>query len=211
MQSRVRLILAATASALVLAGCGEGQQNTQSGAIAGGIFGGILGGAIADNTATGAIIGGTAGALAGAGIGAILDAQEEDLREALANDNIQITNTGESLIVTMPDGLLFDVDSASIRPTLQSDLRALGRNLQRYPDSNVQVIGHTDSDGSASYNQRLSERRANSVADVLLSGGVRSGRVQAFGRGEDQPVASNLTPEGKRQNRRVEIVIVPNA
>jgi outer membrane protein OmpA-like peptidoglycan-associated protein len=88
---------------------------------------------------------------------------------------------------------------------------AVADNLRSYPDSTVQVVGHTDNTGSASYNQALSERRANAVADILMNGGVAFERIQTYGRGENQPVASNLTEEGKRQNRRVEIVILPTA
>jgi len=132
------------------------------------------------------------------------------LRQQLDED-VRIVNTGDRLILTMPQDILFDVDSATVRSVLRDDLFKVADSLRRYPDTTVQVVGHTDSDGAASYNQRLSERRANAVADVLLDGGVRGGRIRAFGEGEDQPVASNLTPEGKRQNRRVEIVILPNA
>ncbi|MEM6374057.1 MAG: OmpA family protein, partial [Pseudomonadota bacterium] len=96
-------------------------------------------------------------------------------------------------------------------PALQNDLGALASNLQAYPESTVQILGHTDSDGDASYNQDLSERRASAVTDILIGGGVAPGRLVAIGRGETQPVASNLTPEGKAQNRRVDIVILPNA
>jgi outer membrane protein OmpA-like peptidoglycan-associated protein len=94
---------------------------------------------------------------------------------------------------------------------LYPDIRDVGQSLLAYPNTTVQVIGHTDSDGDATYNLNLSQRRAQAVADVVLSEGVPYGRVQVIGRGEDQPIASNLTPEGKAQNRRVEIVILPNA
>jgi len=113
--------------------------------------------------------------------------------------------------VTMPQDILFDVSSSAIQPALRTDLATVATSLQNYPDTTVQVIGHTDSTGSAAYNQSLSERRANSVANVLLDNGVPSSRVRPIGRGEDQPVASNLTPEGRAQNRRVDIVILPNA
>jgi outer membrane protein OmpA-like peptidoglycan-associated protein len=169
----------------------DDRQKTRQGAIVGGLIGAGAGALASDNRARGALIGGAIGAAGGAVVGNALDRQEAELRQQLDND-VQITNTGDRLIVTMPQDLFSVADS-----------------LQRYPDTRVQVIGHTDSDGAASYNQRLSERRANSVASVLLSGGVQSSRINAFGRGEEQPVASNLTPTGKAQNRRVEIVIVP--
>jgi outer membrane protein OmpA-like peptidoglycan-associated protein len=204
-------------SALALAGCvtPTGQpmgERTQSGAIIGGILGGALGAANNDrNPAVGAVVGAGAGALVGGAIGAALDQQARDLRGSLSNDDILIRNTGSELIVTMPEGILFDFDSAAIRAGLQADLRALARNLQRYPDTSVIVLGHTDNVGSASYNQDLSQRRAQAVAGVLLEEGVAPMRVRAIGRGEDEPVASNLTPEGRAQNRRVEVIIRPNA
>ena len=124
---------------------------------------------------------------------------------------MQITNTGERLIVTLPQDILFDVDSASVRPGLRDDLMTVASSLRDYPDSTVQIVGHTDNTGDAGYNQQLSERRANAVADVLMDGGVGFSRIQTFGRGENQPVADNLTDAGRAQNRRVEIVILPNA
>jgi outer membrane protein OmpA-like peptidoglycan-associated protein len=141
----------------------------------------------------------------------MLDAQAEDLRSSLENDGIIVENTGEFLRVTMPGGLLFDVDSAAVEPAVQADLRAVALNLIEYPESTVTVFGHTDDTGSSAYNQDLSERRAQAVAGVLLREGVAPFRVQATGLGETQPVASNATPEGRQQNRRVEVIIRPNA
>lgn len=196
-----------------LTGCVAADPNrpnrTVDGAVAGGFLGGVLGAAISDDRGQGALVGAGLGALAGAGVGSILDRQAQDLDAALANDRIVIENTGQELIVRMPEGILFDVDSAAIRASLQSDLRALAANLQRYPDSTVDVIGHTDSDGSAEYNQDLSARRAAAVAGVLLEAGVAPVRVRSFGRGESEPIATNLTPEGRQQNRRVEVIIRP--
>ena len=97
-----------------------------------------------------------------------------------------------------------------MRPALRADLVKVGQNLVNYPNSNVQIIGHTDSDGEASYNLGLSERRANAVADILQANGVSYARITTVGQGENNPIASNLTPEGKAQNRRVEIVVVPS-
>lgn len=205
----------AAISVLVLTGCVSNTvqpmgERTQSGAIIGGMVGGFLGAnASEENRLRNAALGAAAGAVAGGAIGASLDRQAQDLRGSLANDQIMIRNTGNELIVTMPDGILFDIDSAAIRASLQSDIRVLARNLQQYPDTTVDVIGHTDNTGSAGYNQDLSARRAQAVAGVLLEQGVSPARVRAFGRGESEPVASNLTPEGRQQNRRVEIIIRP--
>jgi outer membrane protein OmpA-like peptidoglycan-associated protein len=200
------------ASLLVLTGCAGTGERQRDGAIIGGLFGGFLG-ATADDEDRGrnAALGAAAGAMAGGMIGSMLDAQAEDLRSSLENDGIIVTNTGEFLIVTLPGGLLFDVDSAAIRPAAEGDLAAVARNLIAYPDSTVEVLGHTDDTGSATYNQGLSERRAEAVAGVLVRQGVAGVRVRSIGRGETQPVAGNDTPEGRQQNRRVEIFIRPNA
>ncbi|PTQ75942.1 OmpA family protein [Celeribacter persicus] len=181
------------------------------GAVMGAALGGIAAAATSsDNdklakTAVGAMIG---GAIGGA-IGQRLDQQAADLRQDLGNGDVKIVNTGSQLIVTMPQDILFATDSAVVVPSLQDDLRALAYNLQDYPNTTVQIIGHTDNTGSATYNQELSTRRASAVATILRANGVASGRIQAFGRGEDAPIATNLTPDGRAQNRRVEIVITP--
>lgn len=159
------------------------------------------------NALKGAVIFGGTGAL----IGNELDKQEADLRRTMGNDNVLIQNTGDRLIVTLPQDILFATDSATLRPDLTSDLRALASNLQAYPNTSVQIIGHTDNVGEAGYNQRLSVARAESVSRILMNNGVSSNRLIAIGRGEDQPVSSNLTAEGRERNRRVEIVILPNA
>lgn len=186
---------------------GTDRNNTQQGAIIGGLLGASVGALSSDKPLQGALLGGAVGAAGGAGIGSLLDKQEAELREALGNDDVTITNTGESLVVTLPQDILFDVDSAFVDLTMRDDLSTVARSLQNYPTTNVRIIGHTDNSGGAAHNQDLSERRANSVADVLLDNGVTFDRIQTIGRGEDDPIASNLTDEGKAQNRRVEIVI----
>lgn len=211
-----RPMLAFTASALLLAtACTEaqmndGRQNTREGAVGGAALGAITGAILSKDSGKGAAIGAVVGGLAGAAYGDYLDRQEAALRGQLGN-NVQIVNTGDRLIVTMPQDILFATDSASLRPDLTGDLVTVARSLNEYPQTTVQVIGHTDNTGDAAYNQQLSARRAATVAGVLTSNGVSAGRIQSFGRGEDQPRASNLTPEGRQQNRRVEIVILPTA
>ncbi len=111
--------------------------------------------------------------------------------------------------MTMPQDILFAVDSATLRSDLRMDLRTIAANLQRYPDSLIRVVGHTDNTGSAAYNQALSERRADAVAAELIGAGVSGRRVIAEGRGFSQPIASNATESGRAQNRRVEITIRP--
>lgn len=187
-------------------------RNANQGALIGAGTGAVLGAIINDdNRAAGAAVGAVLGGAVGAGIGYNLDQQEAELRRDLGNDRVTITNTGDRLIVSFPQDILFAVNSFAVRSDLQSDLGVLATSFDTYPNSTIQIVGHTDSDGEAAFNQQLSERRANAVADVLLRNGVPFNRIQAFGRGESQPVASNLTPEGKAQNRRVEIVILPNA
>ena len=190
---------------------GAPDSRQRQGVVLGGIAGAVAGAATgeeADDRLARAAIGGAIGAAAGGAIGNRLDAQEEALRQQLDN-RIGVVNTGERLVVNLPQDILFQTDSASLRPDLQSDLRAVASNLQQFPDTTVQVVGHADNTGAAAYNQDLSQRRAQTVAGVLAGAGVNPGRISAFGRGEDQPIASNLTPEGRAQNRRVEIIITP--
>ncbi|QIE46508.1 OmpA family protein [Pseudohalocynthiibacter aestuariivivens] len=214
------LFLAASSLALVsacsepdhLQGSGtDPNRQAKNGALIGGVLGALTGAVASDKKGKGAVIGGAIGALGGAAIGNALDKQEAELRRDLENDRVKITNTGDRLIVTLPQDILFAVDSSAVNSSLRGDLLTVANSLQSYPDSTVQVVGHTDNTGEAGYNQSLSERRANAVADVLMDGGVGFSRIQTFGRGEDQPIGSNLTPEGRAQNRRVEIVILPTS
>lgn len=210
--TRARLTILAGVSALVLTGCMEPGGNlsqTQQGAVAGAIVGAGVG-AIAGgqnqpfNTAAGAI----AGAMVGGLIGQQLERQAQELRGSMGN-NVGVVNTGNALVVTMPQDILFATGSDQLSPALTADLMTLARSLNNYPNTTVEVIGHTDNVGSASFNQELSTRRALRVADVLLSNGVARDRIRAFGLGLTQPVASNATAEGRARNRRVEIVIRP--
>ena len=200
-------------SGSVLAPNGDPNQRAKNGVLIGAATGAVVGALSRGdgNRDKGAIKGAIIGGALGGGAGALLDRQERDLRQSLGNNDVTINNTGDRLIVTLPQDILFATGSSAVRPDLQRDLGAVASNLQAYPDSSVQIVGHTDSDGDAAFNQQLSEDRANSVASVLINNGVPTSRIQAFGRGEAQPVASNLNPAGKAQNRRVEIVILPNA
>lgn len=189
-----------------------GLSRTQQGALAGAVVGGILAGTRdsdknnqGKDAARGAILGAAAGAVAGN----ILDRQAAALDQAVTNPNVQIINHGSYLQVILPEGILFSTDSAAVSGPAQTDLYAVARNLNQYPNSRVEVIGHTDNTGSSAHNQDLSQRRAQSVAGILTAGGVSTNRVVAVGRGEDQPVASNSTDQGRAQNRRVEILIRP--
>jgi len=205
------LLVSACATPAHLEGTNDPNRNAKQGALIGGILGAFTGAVASDKKGKGAIVGGAIGALGGAAIGSALDRQAAELERDLGSDDVTVTNTGDRLIVTMSQDILFAVDSSTVNSGLRADLLTVADSLQSYPDTTVQIVGHTDNTGDASYNQDLSERRANSVADVLMDGGVAFGRIETYGRGEDQPVASNLTPEGQAQNRRVEIVILPNA
>ncbi|WP_172292306.1 OmpA family protein [Pseudoruegeria sp. HB172150] len=218
MNFRVTL-MTASAGLLALTACtdpsvntGNPRQRTGEGAAIGGVLGALAGvatGGDAGERARGALIGGALGAGAGALIGADLDRQAAELRAEL-DSRIQVINNGDHLVVRMPQDILFDIDSAIVSTALYPDMRDLANNLNRYPQSRVHVIGHTDNTGSAAHNQDLSERRAQSVANILITNGVATNRVVPSGRGENQPIASNLTPEGRAQNRRVDILIYPN-
>jgi outer membrane protein OmpA-like peptidoglycan-associated protein len=215
MMFKTPLILSATAL-LGLTACVQPQYNaadpnarTRTGAIVGGLLGAAAGAKASDNELLGGIAGGLIGAAAGGAIGQTLDRQAADLAGAISNNNITVVNNGDYLVVNMPQDVLFATDSAALRPDLARDIQAVGQNLLQYPNSRIEVIGHADNSGTAAYNQDLSQRRASSVAQALVATGVQSGRVSAIGRGEDQPIASNLTPEGRAQNRRVEIIIRP--
>jgi outer membrane protein OmpA-like peptidoglycan-associated protein len=207
-----KTLLVATVSLVALAACepDPSQNRTRDGAVIGGALGGMLGlSRGGDNRLLKTAVGAGIGAALGGVVGQQLDRQAADLRGTMSN-NVKIVNTGSELVVTMPQDILFDTSSATLRSDLQADLRALAANLQKYPDTPVAIIGHTDNTGSAAYNQALSLRRANSVASVLANSGVSMSRIRTIGRGEDEPIASNLTPEGRQQNRRVEIIIRPN-
>ncbi|WP_347830429.1 OmpA family protein [uncultured Planktomarina sp.] len=206
---------------LILSGCvtpesaanSKPGDNTTAGTIMGGLIGAIAGMEMSrkGDRKKGAIVGAIVGAAAGNAIGQTLDEQAADLRRDLNNNQVNVTNTGSELIVTMPQDILFALDSAAVRSDLRRDLGVVAGNLQAYPNSTISIEGHTDNTGTANYNRILSQRRANAVADILVNNGVPPARLYAVGRGENEPVASNLSVTGRAQNRRVEIVIRPNA
>jgi outer membrane protein OmpA-like peptidoglycan-associated protein len=208
--------MAALAGVMALAACepGPAGTNTQTGAVTGALLGGLIGATRPGDSKLGnAAIGAGVGAIAGGLIGSQLDAQARELEQqqqaGLLNRGIRIVNEGNQLRVIMPEGILFATGSAAVQGSVQNDLYALADNMNRYPNTRIEIVGHTDNVGAAAFNQDLSDRRARAVSAVLQSAGVSGGRIVAYGRGEDQPVASNLTPEGRQQNRRVEIVIIP--
>ncbi len=172
---------------------------------------GLLGGKNVDDRRRRAMIGGVLGGALGGAAGAQLDKQAADLQASIGDNRIQIINNGEYLTVRMPQDILFPVDSTVVNGALYGDLAAVADNLNRYPNSTVVVVGHTDNTGPADYNLNLSKRRADSVASILITDGVAASRIQTVGIGEDQPIATNRTAAGRAKNRRVEILIRPNA
>ncbi|QDX26544.1 OmpA family protein [Sphingomonas suaedae] len=176
------------------------------GALGGYLLGDIVGGR---RDRTEKIVGAGIGAVAGAGIGAYMDRQEREIRERTAGTDVEVIRRGDDLILSMPSGITFATDSSTVQPQFRPTLDKVADVLDRYNQTYVDVYGHTDSTGTDAYNQALSERRAVAVADYLVMRGVESARLETLGYGETQPIASNDTPEGRAQNRRVEIKIVP--
>lgn len=202
-------ILLTMAGSLTACAGMDNRQNTLAGTGIGAIGGAILGRAISSDKKKGGRLGAIVGAGIGAAVGNQLDMQEQALRSSMAGSGAMIRNTGEQLIVTLPEAITFDVDSTALKPRFIDDLRTLAANLQDFPNSRIRIVGHTDDSGSVSHNQRLSEGRAGAVARVLINAGVNPGRIATLGDGEFSPVASNATAEGRQQNRRVVITITP--
>ena len=175
------------------------------GALAGLLLGGLIGGG------TGRIIGAGIGGVAGAAVGYQMDKQMKELKEQTAGSGVDVTevDNGQAILVNLPDGVTFDVDSSTLKPQFRSTLDQISQSLQQYPNSLIDVYGHTDSTGSDQYNQSLSQRRAQTVADYLIMRGVSSARIRSQGYGETMPIATNDTEQGRALNRRVEIKIVP--
>ncbi|MEN9925339.1 MAG: hypothetical protein RL268_1465 [Pseudomonadota bacterium] len=175
------------------------------GVVAGGLLGGLIGGK------TGRIIGAGIGGVAGAAVGYQMDKQIKELKEQTAGSGVDVTETdnGSAILVNLPDGVTFDVGSSTLKPEFRATLDKVAQSLIQYPNSLVDVYGHTDSTGSDAFNQTLSESRARTVMNYLISRGVPAARLRSQGFGETMPVASNDTADGRARNRRVEIKIVP--
>lgn len=204
-------------STSMLAACQQGatnyenNQNTYQGAAIGAALGGLAGALTGDgDRLKRGAIGAGIGALAGGGIGAYMDSQEADLRAATAGTGIDVTRSGDNLYLNMPSNITFAYNSSDVGSALKPTLNNVADILADYPQTIVEVQGHTDSTGSDSYNLQLSEDRAHSVGDYLLARGL-SQRVITTGLGENSPIASNDTEDGRAQNRRVEVKISPLA
>jgi outer membrane protein OmpA-like peptidoglycan-associated protein len=185
-------------------GCSSAERKGGAiGAVAGGAAGAVIGHATG-HTARGAIIGAAVGGAAGAIIAHQMDQQADELKQNIPGATVQ--RVGEGIAVTFASGLLFDFNSDVVKAEARRNLNALADNLDKYKQRDLLIVGHADAIGSREYNQDLSERRALSVERYLRAQGVSTG-MEAVGRGEDEPIASNETDEGRAQNRRVEVAI----
>ncbi len=211
MAAFVKMGVVVLSGSLVLAGCTNPDgttNNTNTGIGIGAVLGGLIGNSVT-NDGTGTIVGAAIGGAIGGAIGADLDKQEQELRAALGND-VGIVNTGSQLIVSLPEAITFATDSAVVKSSVLDDLAKLAASMNQYPETRIEVVGHTDNTGTVAYNQALSEQRARAVRGILVSDGVNGSRIIARGVGETQPIASNGTAAGRQANRRVEIYIIPN-
>lgn len=203
----------------MLAGCtttdpysGEKKTtNTTKGAAIGAVAGAVIGAATASDKdrKKGVLTGAAAGGALGAGIGVYMDRQEKALRTELEGSGVKVAREGDNIRLIMPGNVTFEVDRDNIRPEFFGELESVAKVLKEYDDTNIRIMGHTDASGSDSHNQNLSERRAASVGQFLISQGVTSGRVWTTGYGESYPVGSNDTPDGRQANRRVELELIP--
>ncbi len=206
-----KLAICALVIAMAAPQFGCGASNTKKGAGIGAAAGGAIGGIIghqSGNTAVGAIIGAAVGGAAGAYIGNYMDKQAAEIQKDL--EGAKVERIGEGIKITFDSGLMFDVNKAALKPASQQNLTELAAILNKYPDTNILLEGHTDSDGSEEHNLNLSELRAKSVANYLAGQQVMETRFTTMGYGESQPIASNDTADGKAQNRRVEVAIYAN-
>ncbi len=191
-------------------GCSS-MSRTQKGAIGGAAAGGVIGGVIgkqSGNTAVGAIIGAAVGGAAGAYIGNYMDKQAAEIERDL--EGAKIERIGEGIKITFDSGLLFDINKSELKSASKTNLTELAVILNKYPDTNILLEGHTDNTGGYEHNMELSKRRAQSVANYLAGQQVMETRFTIMGYGWDQPIASNDTPDGRSQNRRVEVAIYAN-
>ncbi len=195
--------------ALTLTSCSSWNNLTKGtviGATAGAAVGAAAGAYFGDTT-KGAIIGAAVGGATGAIIGRNMDKQAEELARMEA---AKVERIGEGIAISFESGLLFATNSADLQAASRENLTTLATSLKNYPDSDILVVGHTDSTGSASYNQTLSERRAASAKSFLMSQGIAESRIKSEGRGLNEPIADNNTVEGRDANRRIEVAIFAN-
>ena len=205
-----KIIILITILGILMSGCSK-MNKTQKGAVIGtgtGAAAGAVIGRASGNTALGAIIGATVGGVAGAVIGNKMDKQAEEIKKKIPDAKVE--RVGEGIVVEFSDKILFDYDKADLSSSSQRSLDKLVTVLNNYPDTDIEVQGHTDSDGTTEYNQGLSERRAAAVAAYLKQKNVAPSRIATRGYGETAPGYENETADGKAQNRRVNFLITAN-
>ena len=198
-------------AAIVSLGACASFTTQQKGAMIGAATGAVAGGAIGKangSTAKGAIIGAMVGGVAGGIIGRQMDKQAAEIAQKIPGATVE--RVGEGIQVTFESGLLYDFDSDRVRGEAGTNLRNLAASLDEYPNTDLLIVGHTDADGPADYNEDLSGRRARAAADYLESRGVDRRRLRTAGRGEREPVATNESESGRERNRRVEVAIYAN-
>lgn len=186
----------------------EKTSNVVKGTAIGAVSGAVVGVIAGDNRKS-ALIGAGVGALAGGGIGYYMDVQEAKLRQELEATGVSVTRQGNSIILNMPGNITFETASSAISADFYAVLNSVGKVLNKYEKTYVDIYGHTDSVGKSSYNQTLSQQRANAVSRYLQTRQVISQRILTRGMGEDYPISSNDTAHGRAQNRRVEIKLTP--
>ena len=202
--------LCITATAILLSGCAR-MTKTQKGAAigtAGGAATGAVIGRASGNTALGAIIGATVGGVAGAVIGRQMDKQAEELQKQLPDANVE--RVEEGIILELSDKVLFEFGKSDLTAASKKSLDKVAKVFGKYPDTNVEIQGHTDDVGTSEYNQGLSERRASAVYNYLVNKDISTSRLVTKGYGEDAPKVTNDTDEGRAQNRRVDFLIYAN-
>ena len=206
-------LLSTTAACVTDPNTGERRVSRAAiGAVGGAVGGYLLGDLVGGRRdRTERIIGTGIGALAGGAVGAYMDRQEQELRRQTAGSGVEIERRGDELVLTMPSGITFAFDRYDVQPQFRPTLDKVAEVLGDYPQTMIDIYGHTDSVGSDAYNQTLSENRARAVADYLSMQGVHKVRMATLGYGETQPIADNGTESGRAANRRVEIRIVPVA
>lgn len=189
----------------------KSMNKTQKGAVigtAGGAAAGAVIGKAAGNTALGAIIGATVGGVTGAVIGRQMDKQAKEIKNEVPGAKVE--RVGEGIVVEFKEKILFGFDQSNLSSSAESNLNNLAAVLQKYPDTDIEIQGHTDSKGSEFYNMDLSEKRASAVAAYLKAHGITNARITTKGYGEMAPVSSNETDDGRAQNRRVNFLITAN-
>jgi outer membrane protein OmpA-like peptidoglycan-associated protein len=204
LRALIALLVVGSVGVSACASLNKKEEGAVIGAATGAAVGGVIGNQTG-STARGAIIGAVVGGAAGAIIGNQMDQQAKELSQNIPGATV--ARVGEGIEVTFASGLLFAFDSDQILSPAGTNLTELAKSLQKYPDSQLLIVGHTDNVGDASYNQRLSERRSNSAAAFLAAQGVVRTRLAASGKGESEPVTTNDTDAGRQQNRRVEVAI----